>query len=73
MENALSREDALRGMTIWAARSNFEETEKGSLEKGKMADFIMLDRDLMQVKADEVLKTLVLLTVSGGEVVYRKN
>ncbi|HEY0059916.1 MAG TPA: amidohydrolase, partial [Flavisolibacter sp.] len=38
MENALTREEAIRGMTIWAARSNFEEAEKGSLEKGKFAD-----------------------------------
>ncbi|RYG31316.1 MAG: amidohydrolase, partial [Chitinophagaceae bacterium] len=40
-ENALSREEALRGMTIWAAKSNFEEREKGSLEKNKFADFII--------------------------------
>ena len=42
MENALTREEALRGMTIWAAKANFEEKEKGSLEKGKFADFIIL-------------------------------
>ena len=41
MENALTREEALRGMTIWAAVSNFEEKEKGSLEVGKSADFVI--------------------------------
>ena len=72
MENALSREAALRGMTIWAARSNFEEDEKGSLEKGKFADFIILDKDLMVVGAKDVLKTSVLATYIGGEKVYEK-
>ncbi|MFZ1313500.1 MAG: amidohydrolase, partial [Chitinophagaceae bacterium] len=44
-ENALTREEALRGMTIWAAKANFEEKEKGSLEEGKFADFVILDTD----------------------------
>src|SRR5215213_105474 len=72
MENALTREQALRGMTIWAARSNFEEDEKGSLEKGKFADFIILDKDLMTIPAKEVLQTSVLSTYIGGEKVYEK-
>lgn len=71
-ENALSRTAALRGMTIWAARSNFEEKEKGSLEKGKFADFIILDRDLLKVEPKEVLKTTVLATYIGGKRVYGK-
>jgi predicted amidohydrolase YtcJ len=71
-ENALSREQALRGMTIWAARSNFEEGEKGSLEKGKFADFIVLDRDLMKASPKEVLETTVLATYIGGTRVYGK-
>jgi hypothetical protein len=72
MENALTREDALRGMTIWAAKSNFEENEKGSLEKGKFADFIILDQDLLKAGAKEVLETKVLATYLGGLRVYGK-
>ncbi|MDB5253768.1 MAG: amidohydrolase [Flaviaesturariibacter sp.] len=70
--NALSREQALRGMTIWAARSNFEEGEKGSLETGKLADFIILDRDLMTIPAKDVLQSNVLATYVGGVKVYGK-
>jgi predicted amidohydrolase YtcJ len=73
MENALSRENALRGMTIWAAKSNFEEDEKGSLEKGKFADFIILDKDLMTMNQKEVLQTKVLATYINGEKVFSKN
>jgi predicted amidohydrolase YtcJ len=47
MNEALSREEALRGMTIWAAKAAFEEKEKGSLEPGKFADFVVCDKDLM--------------------------
>src|SRR5699024_11022863 len=46
-EEALSREEALRGMTIWPARLNFEEEEKGSLEPGKFADFVIMNKDIM--------------------------
>jgi predicted amidohydrolase YtcJ len=70
MENALSRVEALKGMTIWAAYSNFEEKEKGSLEKGKMADFIILDQDIMKCDLKEVLKTKVLHTYINGENVF---
>jgi predicted amidohydrolase YtcJ len=73
MENGLSRRQALRGMTIWAARSNFEEQEKGSLEKGKFADFVILDKDIMTLPAREILLTSVLATYVGGEKVYSKN
>ncbi|HJW18524.1 MAG TPA: amidohydrolase family protein [Flavisolibacter sp.] len=73
MENALTRQQAIKGMTIWAAKSNFEEKEKGSLEKGKWADLIILDKDLMRVNAKEVLSTSVLTTIVGGETVYSKN
>lgn len=66
-ENALSREETLRGMTIWAAYANFEEHEKGSIEKGKLADFIVLDQDLMKVEEKLIPKTKVIATFVGGE------
>jgi len=56
IENALSREETLKGMTLWAAYSNFEENEKGSLEVGKWADFVVFDADLMQVESSQVVK-----------------
>ncbi|SFE80550.1 amidohydrolase [Flavobacterium xueshanense] len=56
MENALTRAETLRGMTIWAAFSNFEEKEKGSLEVGKWADFIMFDQNLMKVEENKIVK-----------------
>ncbi|MCC6369522.1 MAG: amidohydrolase [Bacteroidia bacterium] len=69
-ENALSREETLRGMTIWAAYAAFEEMEKGSLEKGKAADFIVLDTDLMKCNTSEILNTKVLGTYLNGDLVY---
>ncbi len=70
MENALTREETLKGMTIWAAFSNFEEKEKGSLEKGKFADLIILDTDLLNCNESDVLKTKVFSTYINGEKVY---
>lgn len=69
-ENKLSREDALRGMTIWAAFANFEEKLKGSIEKGKLADFVVLERDLMTAPETELRKLKVKATYIGGEKVY---
>jgi predicted amidohydrolase YtcJ len=72
MENALSREEAIRGMTIWAAKGNFEEKEKGSLEAGKFADFVIVDQDLMKADAASLFKAKVLKTYLNGENVYSK-
>jgi predicted amidohydrolase YtcJ len=72
-EDALSREQTFRGMTIWAAKANFEEQEKGSLEKGKTADFIILDKDIMQTSENELLGIQTLKTFVGGQLVYEKN
>jgi predicted amidohydrolase YtcJ len=69
-ENALSRQQALRGMTIWAAKAAFQENEIGSLEIGKSADFIILDQDLMTVSEVKILDTKVLETYSNGKKVF---
>ncbi|HMG68095.1 MAG TPA: amidohydrolase family protein, partial [Chitinophagaceae bacterium] len=71
MENALTRKEALQGMTIWAAKANFEENEKGSLEKGKFADFVILDTDLMKATPEKLLQVKVLKTFLNGEKVYQ--
>ena len=72
IENALSRWETLKGMTIWAALSNFEEQDKGSLEVNKLADFIILDRNILTVPEDEILKTQVKATYINGELVYKQ-
>jgi predicted amidohydrolase YtcJ len=72
MENALTREEAIKGMTIWAAKAGFLEKEVGSIEVGKKADFIILDKDLMKVPEKEILNTRVLNTFLGGKRVYGK-
>jgi len=72
-ENALSKENTLKGMTIWGAYANFEEKEKGSIEAGKFADFIITDTDIMKCATEKVSTTKVLFTFVNGENVYQKN
>lgn len=69
-EERMSREQALRAFTLDAAYAAFEEKEKGSLAVGKLADFIVLDRDVMSCAPREIPATRVLRTVIGGETVY---
>ena len=69
-ENALSREETLRGMTIWAAKASFLEKEVGSLEAGKKADFIILDKDIMKVAENAILQVKVNATYLGGKKVH---
>ncbi|MCF6308413.1 MAG: amidohydrolase [Flavobacteriaceae bacterium] len=71
-EEALTREETLKGMTIWAAYSNFEENEKGSIEAGKFADFTILDTDIMTCPEDDIPNIQVLATFIDGEKVYEK-
>ena len=73
IENALSREETLKGMTIWGAYFNFEENEKGSIEKGKSADFIIINQNIMEIEAAKIPNTKVLKTFVDGELVYQKD
>ena len=69
-QNALTRKETLRGMTIWAAYLNFEEKEKGSIEKDKFADFVVIDRDIMEIDLEETPYSKVYETYISGELVY---
>ncbi|PKP44296.1 MAG: amidohydrolase [Bacteroidetes bacterium HGW-Bacteroidetes-13] len=67
----LSREETLKGMTIWAAYANFEEKEKGSLEVGKSADFVILNQNIMTIDVHEIPNTNVDITIVSGEIVKK--
>jgi predicted amidohydrolase YtcJ len=69
-DQRMTREEALRSWTITGAYAAFEEKRKGSLAPGKMADLVLLSADIMKIAPAEILKTRVLATVVGGEVVY---
>src|SRR6266446_1333298 len=70
-EEALSREQALKMLTIWPAYSAFEETLRGTIEVGKLADLTVLSADIMKIPEMDILKTHCLMTVIGGEIVYQ--
>lgn len=72
-EQRMTREEALKSMTIWAAWSSFMEHEVGSLEAGKYADFVVLDQDIMRIPPELVLQTRILSTWLGGKPVYRRD
>jgi predicted amidohydrolase YtcJ len=72
VENALTREDALRGITIWPAIANFEEHKKGTLEVGKFADVVVLNRDLLGCTQQQIPTTEVAMTILQGEIVFKK-
>lgn len=67
---ALSRAEALKGMTLDPAYASFSEQELGSLQKGKKADFVVLNQDIMRIDMSKVLATQVEATVIDGEVLY---
>jgi predicted amidohydrolase YtcJ len=71
-DQRMSRDEALHSWTLAGAHAAFEETRKGSLEPGKMADFILLSQNVMQIPPAEILKTRVTMTVSGGRIVHRE-
>lgn len=69
-EQRMTREEALRSVTIWPAFAGFQEDILGSLTPGKLADFVILDQDIMRVATDVILNTRVLATYVGGKAVY---
>ena len=71
-EQRMTREEALRSMTIWPARASFQEQLLGSLTAGKYADFVVLDQDIMRVVPELVLRTQVVQTWVGGAKVYER-
>ncbi len=71
-EECMTREEALKSFTIWAAYGQFEEKLKGSLEVGKLADFAVIDRDVMTCPASDIKDANALMTVVGGKVVYTR-
>ena len=71
-EQRMTREEALRSMTIWPAFAGFQEATMGSLTPGKLADFVILDRDIMTVAERDILRTTVVATYIGGKPVYER-
>jgi len=71
-EQGISVLDAVRAYTINGAYLEGKEDEKGSIEAGKLADFVVLDRDIFAVDPSEIVETRVLMTIVGGEVVYER-
>ena len=72
-EQVMTREEAIRSYTIDCAYAAFEETSKGSLVPGKLADIIVLSKDLLKCDESEIKDTKVLMTILDGEIVYQRN
>jgi predicted amidohydrolase YtcJ len=72
MDNALSRSETLKGMTIWAAYANFEEEQKGSIEVGKVADLVLITEDIMTINESAILSAEILATIVDGNIVYQR-
>lgn len=70
-EQRMTREEAIRGFTIWAAFASFQEKRLGSIEPGKLADFTVIDRDILTVPPKGILHTKVLYTIVNGKVVFQ--
>jgi predicted amidohydrolase YtcJ len=68
----MSREEALKSYTVNNAYAAFEDTRKGALEPGKLADVVVLSRDIMTIPEDDILSTDIVYTIVGGKVRYDK-
>jgi predicted amidohydrolase YtcJ len=69
-DQKMTRDEALKSMTIWAAHANFSEHAIGSIAPGKYADFVVMDRDWMRAAPESIMQTRILATYSGGHKVY---
>lgn len=69
-EEAITRQEALKMHTVWAAWQEFSETKKGSLETGKLADLVVIDRDFLTCSVEDIRRIEPLLTIVGGKAVY---
>lgn len=72
IDQRMTREEVLRGFTIWAARSAFQEDLLGSIEKGKLADMVVLSKDILSIPPKEILTTVPEYTIVGGKVKYER-
>ncbi|HVE36368.1 MAG TPA: amidohydrolase [Gemmatimonadaceae bacterium] len=71
-EQKISVEDALRAYTSGGAYASYDERDKGTLERGKLADFAMIDRDLTRTPPEEIAQARVVMTVVGGRIVHSR-
>jgi predicted amidohydrolase YtcJ len=71
-EQCLSIDEAIRSYTLNGAHAAFEESRKGSLSVGKLADMIVIDRDLRNIPLEQIPQTQVMTTIIGGRIVYQK-
>jgi hypothetical protein len=72
-EQRMTVEEALKGYTIWAAYAAFQEDIVGSIEVGKLADFTIIDKDILTIPAKEILTTKPVYTIIGGKILYQAN
>lgn len=70
-EQCMTREEAIKGFTIWAAYSVFQEDVLGSIEVGKYADFTVLDKDILEIEPREILTARAVYAIVGGKIRYR--
>ena len=67
----VTRQEALKMFTIWPAHAAFQETDLGTIEVGKLADFTIFDKDLMTIANEDIMSANVIMTVLDGEIVYK--
>ena len=71
-EQKMTREEALRSITLWPAYAAFQERIMGSLSPGKLADFVVLDQDIMTIPEEEIPSTTAVYTIVGGKIAYSR-